>query len=153
MTPKTNPRTTKSEYARALDRLTRYLALRDHSRYELQQKLTRHFSREIVDPLLLEAEERGWLIPENQIAERATLVWQRQLKSRRYIEGQLRKRHLPLPPRADQVECQNARVLIERKFGAPHTLNYADKARAYRYLLNRGFAPHLIGKVFHETEL
>jgi SOS response regulatory protein OraA/RecX len=142
-------RTTKSEYARALDLLTRYLALRDHSRHELQQKLSRRFAQETIEKLLVEADANGWLAPEEKIAACAQAAWQRRMKSRRYIEGQLRKRRLPLPPRNDEIELENGRALIERKFGVPQTLSYNDRAKAYRYLKFRGFDERTIAKVFH----
>jgi regulatory protein len=142
-------RTTKSEYARALDLLTRYLALRDHSRHELQTKLGRRFSEETIAKLLLEADENGWLAPEDKIAASAQAAWQRRLKSRRYIEGQLRKRRLPLPPRNDEIELENGRALVERKFGTPHQLSFEERAKAFRYLKFRGFDDRTIRMVFH----
>lgn len=142
-------RTNKSEYSRALDLLTRYLALRDHSRHELRQKLSKRFASELIEKLLSEADENGWLTPEEKIAAQAALAWQRRMKSRRYIEGQLRKRKLPLPPRDDETELENVRALVERKFGPPHELSYEERAKAYRFLRYRGFDDRTIGKVFH----
>ena len=40
------PETNKSDYTRALNLLTRYLAMRDHSRFELQTKLGKRFAAE-----------------------------------------------------------------------------------------------------------
>ena len=150
MNPSTTKRTTnRSEYARALDLLTRYLALRDHSRQELERKLSRRFEAELVERVLNEADERGWIGQPEEIAARAALALQRRKKSRRYIEGQLRKRGLPLPPRDDEAELENVRELIERKFGPPAELSFDERAKAFRFLKYRGFADRLIRTVLN----
>lgn len=141
---------TKDEYAQALDRMTRYLALRDHSRYELQQKLSRVFSPEIVAKVLDEADGNGWLAPEEVIAERAARALARKHKSQRYIEGALRKRKLPVPPRDDDAELEKIRELVERKFGTATGLSFTDKAKAFRFLKYRGFDDRNIRQVLNE---
>jgi regulatory protein len=140
----------KTEYVRALDALTRYLALRDHSRAELRQKLSRRFDGELVERLLTEAEDNGWLGDEQVIAERAAEAFQRRHKSRRYVEGQLRKRQLPLPPRDDEMELNSVRALVKKKFGEGAELSYEDKAKAFRFLKYRGFDDRLIRQVLNE---
>lgn len=140
----------KNEYARALDSLTRYLALRDHSLYELKTKLGRRFSPELIERLLQEAQENGWLQPEEQIAERLALALARRHKSRRYIEGQLRKRGLPIPaPTGLEDEYESVRHLVQRKFGTDE-LSFEDKAKAYRFLRYRGFKDSVIRQVLNE---
>ena len=141
-------RNPKSEYARALDSLTRLLALRDHSRHELRAKLGRRFPSELVQKLLSDAEENGWLADEQLVAERAALALQRKLKSRRHIEGTLRKRGLPVPPPDEAVELENARALVEKKLGRCTGLSFEERAKAYRYLQYRGFNPRVIRMVF-----
>jgi SOS response regulatory protein OraA/RecX len=140
----------KDEYALALDRMTRYLALRDHSRHELQQKLRRAFSDEIVTRVLEEAEGHGWLAAEEVIAERAARALGTKCKSRRYIEGALRKRRLPVPPRDDKAELEKIRALLQRKFGSATELSLDDKAKAVRFLKYRGFEDRSIRQVLNE---
>lgn len=142
-------RTAKSEYVRALDLMARYLALRDHSRHELQTKLSSRFAPDLVDKLLTEAEEKGLLPAPEEIAERAAAAWLRRGKSRAYVEAQLLKRHLPLPARGDEQELQNVKTLVERKFGDPTTLGYEEQGKAYRFLKYRGFADRLIRMVLN----
>jgi SOS response regulatory protein OraA/RecX len=142
----------RSDYSRALDSLTRHLALRDHSRFELKTKLERRFDPELVERLLAEAEERGWLLPEDQVAERLTRALVRKHKSARYIEAQLRKRRLPLLPRtaeAADAEIETIRHLVIRKFGT-ESLSFEDKAKAYRFLKYRGFQDRAIRQVLNE---
>jgi SOS response regulatory protein OraA/RecX len=145
-------RTTKSQYAQALDLLTRYLALRDHSRYELQSKLSKRFEPEIVSQVLAEAEAAGWIAEDAVIAERAARSWRNKLKSRRYIEGQLKKRHLPLPARDPESEMQTARALLEKRFGPARELSFDDKGKAYRYMKYRGFDDRTIRMVLNGQE-
>ncbi len=142
-------RIAKTEYARALDLLTQYLALRDHSRHELQQKMSRKFEPTLIQQVIAEADANGWIPPEVLIAERAAQVWNSRLKSRSYIEGQLRKRHLPLPPSDLETEATKARELIEKKYGPPSELNDEDKSKAYRFMKYRGFDDHTIRMVLN----
>lgn len=144
----------RSDYSRALDRLTAYLALRDHSRFELRTKLLRRFPPELVERLMDEAERNGWLTAEETISERLVLALERRMKSRRYIEGQLRKKKLPVPPREtvsygeESGESERVRALVERKFG-PLPLTFEAKAKAYRFLKYRGFDDRAIKQVLN----
>jgi SOS response regulatory protein OraA/RecX len=142
-------KTERSEYARALDLMTRYLALRDHSRHELNIKLSRRFTGETVAEVLAEADAHGWIPPDEVIAQRTAQVLQRKGKSHRYVEAYLRKRRLPAPARDDEKELENARTLVEKRFGDPRALSFEEKAKASRFLQYRGFEPRLIRKVFH----
>lgn len=137
-------------YTRALDSLTRYLALRDHSRAELRQKLTRRHDPELVDHLLLEADANGWLASEESVAEKLVAALERRNKSRRYIEGQLRSKRLPVPPKNEEAELSAARHLIERKFGPPSEMSYEEKTKAMRFLSYRGFNGNAIRQVLNE---
>lgn len=136
----------ENDYKKALDSITRYLAMRDHSLYELKSKLLRRFDRELVENLLQEAKEYGWLGDEKQIAERLVLALERRGKSPRYIEAQLKKKHLPLPPMRSDNEVEIIERLIQKKFGVLG-LTFADKAKAYRYLKYRGFSDRAIRQV------
>lgn len=146
----TTERNSRSEYQRALDRISRYLALRDHSRFELKTKLSRHFDAKIVESVLAEAEERGWVASEEDIAARAALSYRRSLKSRRYIEGQLRKKRLPVPPRDDEAEVEAIRALVERKFGTSSGFSFEERSKVYRFLKYRGFDDRCIRQVLNE---
>ena len=139
----------KSEYTKALDLMTRYLALRDHSRYELKTKLNRRFDSKLVDRLLAEAEDRGWLGDEQEMAERLVLSLERKLKSRRYIEDQLRKKRLPLPAANAESEIEKARALAERKFGDLSAIAFEERAKVFRFLKYRGFTDHSIRQVLN----
>lgn len=145
--PRAAAKSERTEYDRALDSLTRYLAIRDHSQYELRTKLARAYPEELVDELLAEAARNGWLIPEQQIAERLALALAKRHKSQMYIVGQLQERRLPVPDLQDDSE--NARLLVERKFGAG-SLDEDVKGKAFRFLQNRGFDDRVIRQVLNE---
>ena len=98
-----------------------------------------------------DATARGWLASEEEIAARAALMWQRKLKSRAYIEEQLKKRGLPIPPAAED-DAQTARGLIVKKFGNLSELDAEGRVKAQRYLLNRGFDDRTIKKVLNVEE-
>jgi SOS response regulatory protein OraA/RecX len=113
--------------------------------------LSRRFDAELVERLLTEADENGWLAPEEQIAERLVLALQRRQKSGRYIEAQLMKRRLPKVKREEETEEEIIRGLVERKFGI-EKLSFEEKAKAYRFLKYRGFADRMIRKVLNEKQ-
>ena len=139
----------KSDYERALEALTRYLTVRDHSKYELQEKLERRFATTLVQELLNEAEQRGWLGSERDVAARLVLSLEHRKKSNRFIERELRKRQLPVPSLDADKELDTMRMLVTRKFGI-EKLSYEDKAKAYRFLRYRGFPDPAIEQVLNE---
>jgi SOS response regulatory protein OraA/RecX len=143
------PRTPKTNDTQALELLARYLTLRDHSRQELCEKLIARFGAKLISELMAEADRRGWLLPEDEIAQRAALTWERKLKGRGYIEEQLRKRGLPLPPVNEEAELVRLRDLVLKKFGEPSTLSMEVRAKAFRFLTSRGFEERTIRMVFH----
>ncbi len=73
--------------APALKSLTRFLTVRDHSHYELRTKLARNYPPEVIEKVMIEADRRGWLAPETEIAERLALALARRHKSHMYIVG------------------------------------------------------------------
>jgi SOS response regulatory protein OraA/RecX len=137
----------KSDYVRALDSLTRYLALRDHSKLELKTRLGRKYPAELVDRLLNDAENSGWLPQEDQLAQQIALTLARKHKSQAYIESQLRARGLPVKDGGPELD--NARYLVERKFG-PSPLTSENQKIAYRFLKYRGFEDRVIHQVLNE---
>jgi regulatory protein len=135
----------KAEFNRALDSVARFLAMRDHSQHELKTKLKRRFEEPLVEAVVAEAEARGWLIPEERIAENLVAALERRGKSFAYIQLQLRKRRLPVPAMNSENEIEKARQLLVKKFGE-EKLSYEDKAKAFRFLKYRGFPDSAIRK-------
>ena len=147
----------RSEYLRAWDRLTRFVALRDHSRFELETKLRqRDFSPGVIKRVLTDAEKHGLITSEFAIASRQRELFDRRLKSRRFIEEQLRRRQLPLPAPTEadeELELGKMRELVSRKYGSPDRLSFEERQRAFRFLKYRGFEDRSIQRVLNHEEL
>ncbi len=105
------------------------------------------FAPEEVATALKEAERRGWLLPEHEIAERLALSLARRHKSQMYIDEQLRMRGLP--PVEKRLETESIRRLVERKFGTT-ALHGDQKQKALRFLANRGFTEDSVRQVLDE---
>lgn len=142
----TDPKITK-----ALDTVARLLAMRDHSLFELKQKLKRRYEEDLIAAVLEEAEARRWLMPEEEVAKRLSEALSRRGKSAGYIKAQLRKRRLPEQELNSEDELEKARNLLVKKFGA-EKLSYDDRAKAYRYLKYRGFADQWIRKALNHEQ-
>lgn len=135
----------RSLKARALS----FLALRDHSRAELSNKLKAYAaSEEELATTLAALEADGWL-SENRFAEGVVRA-----KSQRYgrakIAQTLREKGVGTEQiaaaTADLDDLTTAKALWERKFGkAP--ADAKEKARHVRFLQSRGFSLSIVFKV------
>lgn len=136
---------TENDFKKALDSVARWLAIRDHSIYELKTKLARRFESDVAVQALLEAEARGWLASDEVIAERLAASLDRRGKSKGYISAQLKKRRLPAVSADPESEIEKARACLVRKFGE-EKLTFEQKAKAFRFLKYRGFDDRSIRK-------
>lgn len=147
-------RAAKPELAQAIDLIASYLAGRDHSEHELRGKLQRRFGVELIDQALQCANDRGWLLAPEKLAEKAEAELNRRGKSHRYIQGQLRKRGLPPPALDQETELAKLRRLVQARFSELHDGSREErrdgKIKAMRYLKFRGFNDALIRKVLNE---
>lgn len=142
----------RNELQRARDSLTRYLALRDHSKFELKRKLARKYEAAIVEKVLAWAEEHSLLAEEGQLSRRMKEQLDRKLKSHRMIQANLRNKGLGPQPENRDVELEKMRTLLRRRFHFENKLSFEDRAKAYRYLKFRGFNDSLIKQVIHEEQ-
>lgn len=128
-----------------------YLARREHSRAELQQKLQSHVQEgENLGAVLDELERRNWLSDARAAtqlvdAKRSRFGTQR-------IAHELRQRGIDEElitatlPEIKASESETAREVWQRKFGkAPQDAK--EKARQMRFLQSRGFSTDVILKV------
>ena len=122
-----------------------FLARRDHSEKELIEKLSTHFPMEEIEPALEEIKQRGWLLPPEELAEKATQSLHRKNKGYLYIQNFLRQRGLPGTPKDPELEYEKALGLIASKSKDPN-----DPKRAVSLLKNRGFDTETISRVVHE---
>lgn len=125
----------------------RLLARREHSRLELQLKLRqRQFPRGLIDTVLDEYEERGWLND-----QRFGDIYARSRMDMGYgplrIMAELQQRGVRRPPeclaQVSEAEwCRRAVALRERRFGLSDLrTDPKEKLRQARFLLRRGFSP------------
>ncbi|MCC7405732.1 MAG: regulatory protein RecX [Bdellovibrionales bacterium] len=134
--------------AMAIDQLARYLARREHSELELQEKLTRDFMPDTVGKALACARERKWLSDPAELAERVAVNLSAKRKGQLYIQNYLRRKGLPGVKADEGQELSKARELVEMRFA--RNLDFALKQKAYRFLANRGFEDQIIKKVLYE---
>lgn len=140
----------RSSFDRALEALTRYLSVRDHSRFELQTKLERRFESDVVEEVLDHAAKKRLLLKEEDVADNLVAALARKYKSERFIRTELEKRRLPVPqlPPAEQ-DLEKMRILLKRRFGV-QPLSLEEQAKAYRFLKYRGFEEQAIKQVLDE---
>lgn len=133
----------------AFDRLVGYLARRDHSIRELRQKLSKYHEAEEVISALEKAQERGYLVDGNTLAERASAQLLRRGKGPAHIRAYLKKKGLPylgVPESAELVRA--ARLVIDKmKKNPPYTLE--EKKKIFRFLGSRGFSAGVARKVIN----
>ncbi len=130
----------------ARNSLANYLARRDHSELELRQKLRRRYPETLIEKVIQEALERGWILPPEELAERVTQQLHRKKKGYLYIVRYLKVRGLPPAPADFETEIDKALELISSLF--PDVANsFEQKQRAYRHLQRRGFEDSIIREV------
>lgn len=150
---KLSPSARKS-YPKAMNTAVRILANRDHSKFELVQKLQqRGFTNTVIDAVIARCEHFGY-IDDTRTARTYILQLKRRCFGRRYIRLALKKKRLGGAaiekilaenyPAKD--ECEHAGRLLEKK---RHTFaREADpKKRShkiYRFMYARGFSPAVI---------
>lgn len=132
-------------------RALQYLARREHSRQELQRKLSPHAeSAEQLDAVL-DALEAARLLSNSRFAESlvhrraagfgAALI-RRELRSHALDPALIDSQVVPL----NDTEAARARAVWKRRFDAPADTP-ADRMRQIRFLLARGFRADVVYKV------
>lgn len=129
----------------------KYLARREHSRVELQQKLKAHVQEgDDLEAELDELEKRNWL-SDARAATQLVDAKRNRFGSQR-IAQELRQRGIgddliaEALPDLKASDLETARDVWQRKFGkAPQEAK--EKARQLRFLQSRGFSTDVILKV------
>lgn len=129
-------------------RALRLLAMRDHSRVELERKLARHTEDpEALRRALDELQGKGFI--DEARAARSLLHRRAPKLGAIRVKAELQQRGLPDVVVADAMaelagsEAERARTVWHKKFGEPPA-DAAERARQMRFLAARGFAPELI---------
>lgn len=141
------PREGPSVKARAL----RLLALREHTRTELEQKLARHDpDPEELRLALDDLESKGFIsearVVDSVLHTRAARLGAQRVRRELQLKGVGAPALAQAMQRLKDTEEARAREVWLKKFGQPAT-EAKEQARQIRFLLSRGFAPEVVRRV------
>jgi regulatory protein len=144
-----NSKPAKTSHQQAMNTAVRILTHRDHSKYELKQKLRqRGFTSKVIDTVVVECERFGY-IDDERTARVYILQLKRKCFGKSYIQQALKKKRLSGAaiekilsenyPGADEYE--HADRLLEKKMKTFEREADLKKRREkiYRFLYSRGF--------------
>ncbi len=136
-----------------LNKIADYLARRDHSVKEIQEKLAQ---KQIYDPAeiseaIQKAIDNKWFLPEEELAEKVARSLYLKNKSYYFISNYLKERGLPKVPFSPDKEASAIGKCLAKKFGNYTSLNFEDKQKAIRLLSSRGFQKEICYKVIDQA--
>ncbi len=136
-----------------LTKIADYLARRDHSILEIQEKLAQKkiYDPEDVDAALQNAIAQKWFLPEGELAEKVARALNSKNKSHFFILNYLQAKGLPPVPFIEEHELKAMERCLQKKFKNFTNLNITDKQKALRMLASRGFKPELCYKIVDQT--
>jgi regulatory protein len=145
----------------AMNSAVRILTHRDHSTYELKQKLQqRGYAAKIIDAVIAQCEDFGY-IDDRRTARVYILQLKRKCFGRRYVRLALKRKRLTgaaiekifVENYPGEDEYLHAGRLLEKK-----KKTFASEAdpqkrndRIYRYLYSRGFSPAVIRDLVNQS--
>lgn len=124
------------------------LVKRDHSRFELKQKLKRYylFSDDDFKASLDWLLELGYLPDEAQLAIRWAKKLQSEGRGHGYIVNKLKSRGLIAPQKDEDAEVAAAHIFLEKKLRnrVLKDMDFKEKQKLGRALTSRGFSPSIV---------
>lgn len=138
------------DFSKALAALTRWLARRDHSEHEMRQKLSRYYTPEVVERVIVEAKESRWILPPAELAQKWFETLNRRKRSHGYIQKVLKKHRLPDVSRDRDAEFEKCLLLVETKFKKTANFDRIEQGKVARFLQYRGFDSETIRRVIYE---
>jgi len=136
-------------HQQAYQAAVRLLAMREHSRRELGNKLGRRFGEKVVEPVLDELESRG-LQSDQRFTEQYIHVRRNKGFGPLRIRAELAERGIDseiITAWLDQDDGQWRQLMLEvarHKFGDAPPRDRREQARRGRFLSSRGFPVHLV---------
>lgn len=132
-------------------RALRLLALREHTRSELEKKLARHEpDPDELRQALDELEAKGFIceqrVLESVLHSRATRLGTRRVRQELQAKGVSEQGLAEAVARLRDTELARAREVWRKKFGQLAT-EPKERARQARFLLTRGFAGEVVRRV------
>ncbi len=137
---------------RALD----YLARREHSRLELEKKLTPYAPTLEELSFVLDSLEQCGLLSAGRMVEQVIHVRRSKFGSRRIVH-ELQQKGIDEDliaaalPHLKETELETARTVWRKKFGAM-PINAKERAKQIRFLMSRGFTPEIIRQVLQSQD-
>ena len=137
---------------RALD----YLARREHSRLELEKKLTPYALTLEELSFVLDSLEQCGLLSAGRMVEQVVHVRRSKFGSRRIVH-ELQQKGIDEDliaaalPHLKETELETARTVWRKKFGAM-PINAKERAKQIRFLMSRGFTPEIIRQVLQSQD-
>jgi regulatory protein len=155
-----NP-TTISDRQKAMNSAVRILTNRDHSKYELKQKLQqRGFASKVIDTVIAECERLNY-INDERTARLYISQLNRKCFGKRHIQMALKKKGLRgaaienilLQKCTEDQERKKAGRLLGKKLKTANREKEARKKRdnIYRFLYSRGFSKDLIADLIRSV--
>jgi regulatory protein len=150
-----------SDRQKAMNSAVRILTNRDHSKYELKQKLQqRGFERKVIDTVIADCERLDY-INDPRTAHLYILQLKRKCFGRRYIRMALKKKRLSgavaenllLENYPEAEERENAGRILEKKRETFEREEDKKKSREkmFRFLTSRGFSKDIIAEVVRDA--
>lgn len=129
-----------------------YLAVRDHSRQELETKLSqKDYAPEDIAHALDSLETSGLLASPESLSEKVSENLHQKGKSHTYIEQYLEAKGLPSVPRDSELELEKAEKLLQSHFSKLSKSSETDKKKMAHFLQNRGFDTETIMKALSSS--
>ncbi len=128
-----------------------YLARREHSRLELEKKLTPYALTVEELSSMLDSLERCGFLSEKRMVEQVVHIRRNRFGSRRIVyelqqKGVDEELISAVLPRLKETELEAARMVWQKKFGtAPASAT--ERAKQIRFLMGRGFGTEIITQV------
>ncbi|MBX3639097.1 MAG: recombination regulator RecX [Nitrosomonas sp.] len=136
-------------------RALQYLAKREYSRYELEQKLSAHeHSRQQVSDLLDQLEHDGYLSTE-RFAEQTARIRRKRLGSQRIVRELKEKgvdEHViaDILPGLKDSDLETAQHIWQKKFGTPPN-DLKARSKQIRFMMSRGFSSDTINTLLSQA--
>ena len=132
-------------------RALRLLALREHTRAELEQKLARHDpDPEELRQALNDLQAKGFIsearVVESVLHTRASRLGAQRVRRELQHKGVSAEAVAAAMDRLRETEEVRAREVWRKKFGAPAT-DAQERAKQIRFLIARGFAAEVVRRV------
>lgn len=148
-------------HQKAMNTAVRILANRDHSKYELKQKLQqRGFESRSINSVMAECERFGY-IDDRRTAGVYILQLKRKCFGKRYIRQALKKKHMSGAafekilsenyPEVDEYEHAGRLMQKKMKTFARETDHKKRSDKIYRFLYSRGFNPAVIRDIVKKS--